>query len=56
MTTIIFLRIKEHGKNEISGYIDLAHRLKTDDFRKIYEGKEKLRPRQSDLSFFNWDA
>jgi hypothetical protein len=56
MTTIIFIRIKESGKNEISGYIDLAHRLKTDDFKKIYEGKEKLKPKPTDLSFFNWDA
>ena len=24
---------KKKGKNEISGYIDLAHRLKTEDFR-----------------------
>ena len=56
MTTIIFIRIANKGKNEISGYIDLAHRLKTDDFKKIYEGKDILRPKPTDLSFFNWDA
>ena len=55
MTTIIFIRdIK--GKNEVSGYIDLAHRLKTEDFRPYYEGKVKLRPKPSDLSYFNWEG
>ena len=56
MTTIIFIRDQKKGKSEISGYIDLAHRLKTEDFVPIYEGKKKLMPRPSDLSFFNWDA
>ena len=37
MTTIIFIRIKEEKKNEISGYIDLNHRLKTEDFKLIFE-------------------
>ena len=33
MSTIIFIRAKPPGKNEISGYIDLAHRMKEEDFR-----------------------
>ena len=36
MTTIIFIRDQRKGKNEISGYIDLAHRLKTEDFTQIF--------------------
>ena len=32
MTTIIFIRDQKKGKNEVSGYIDLAHRMKTEDF------------------------
>ena len=40
MTTIIFIRIKEEKKNEISGYIDLNHRLKTEDFKLIFEKKK----------------
>ena len=40
MTTIIFIRQQKKGHNEISGYIDLAHRLKTDNFRDIFEGKK----------------
>ena len=56
MTTIIYIRDQKKGKNEISGYIDLAHRLKTEDFRQIFEGKKQLMPKPTDLSFFNWDA
>ena len=56
MTTIIFIRIKEEKKNEISGYIDLNHRLKTEDFKLIFEKKKKLIPKPTDLSFFNWDS
>jgi hypothetical protein len=40
MTTIIFIRDQKKGKNEISGYIDLAHRLKTEDFRLYFENKK----------------
>jgi hypothetical protein len=56
MTTIIFIRHQIKGKNEISGYIDLAHRLKTEDFRLYFEGKKTLLPKPSDLSYYNWDA
>ena len=55
MTTIIFIRDLK-GKTEISGYIDLAHRLKTEDFKPIYEGKLKLKPRPTDLSYYNWEG
>ena len=40
----------------MSGYIDLAHRLKTEDFRQIFEGKKLLMPKPTDLSFYNWEA
>jgi hypothetical protein len=45
MTTIIFIRDKKKDRNEISGYIDLAHRLKTEDFKIYFEGKKTLLPR-----------
>jgi hypothetical protein len=32
MTTILFLRYQEQGKNEVSGYIDLADRMKKEKF------------------------
>lgn len=53
--TIIFLRMEVPGKKqEISGYIDYAHRLKTEDFRPIFEGKVRLMPKPTDLSYYNW--
>ena len=38
----------------MSGYIDYAHRLKTENFEPYFEGKKKLLPRPSDLSYYNW--
>ena len=32
LTSIIFLRTKNHKGQEVSGYIDYAHRLKVEDF------------------------
>lgn len=53
LLTIIFIRIETKNK-EVSGYIDYAHRLKTEDFRPIFEGTKNLIPRPTDLSFYNW--
>lgn len=53
--TIIFLRVENpEKKTEISGYIDYAHRLKTEDFRPIFDGSVKLVPKPTDLSYYNW--
>ncbi|XP_039614467.1 cilia- and flagella-associated protein 299 [Polypterus senegalus] len=56
MTSIIFLRDRNSQKQEISGYIDYAHRLKTEDFEPYFSGRKKLFPRPTDLSFFNWES
>ncbi|ELU18780.1 hypothetical protein CAPTEDRAFT_147290 [Capitella teleta] len=56
MTSIIFIRDKNSRGQEISGYIDFAHRLKTEDFEPYFTGKKRLLPRPSDLSFFNWET
>lgn len=37
-----------------SGYIDYSHRLKTEDFKVYFEGKRKVLPRATDLSYYNW--
>ncbi|XP_072352341.1 cilia- and flagella-associated protein 299 [Scyliorhinus torazame] len=56
MTSIIFIRdYNSHGQ-EISGYIDYSHRLKTEQFEGYFGGKKKLMPRSTDLSFYNWDT
>ncbi|CAD8116092.1 unnamed protein product [Paramecium sonneborni] len=53
LLTIIFIRL-ESANCEVSGYIDYAHRLKSEDFKIYFEGKKKLQPRPTDLSYYNW--
>lgn len=55
-TTILFIRMVEAGKNEKSAYIDLAHRMKTEDFATIFMNKRKLLPKRTDLSYYDWDV
>ncbi|CAL6004387.1 Conserved_hypothetical protein [Hexamita inflata] len=56
LACIIFIRDKNHAGQEISGYIDYGHRLKTDDFGQYFRREKKLLPRSTDLSFYNWDT
>ncbi|KAK6191836.1 cilia- and flagella-associated protein 299 [Patella vulgata] len=56
MTTIVFIRDRNSRGQEISGYIDFAHRLKTEDFEPYFGGRKRLLPRPSDLSFYNWET
>jgi len=56
LTTIIFIRDKNHKGQEISGYIDFGHRLKTENFELYFDGKKKLLPKPSDLSYYNWET
>lgn len=56
MTSIVFIRDNNARGQEISGYIDYAHRLKTEEFEPYFQGKKRLQPRPSDLSFYNWET
>jgi Domain of unknown function (DUF4464) len=56
LTTIIFIRDSNSKGQEISGYIDLAQRLRTEDFKSIFDRRKKLLPKPTDLSYFNWDT
>eukprot|EP00941_MAST-03F_sp_MAST-3F-sp1_P006259 g6259.t1 len=56
LTTIIFLRDRNHKGQEVSGYIDYYHRLKTEPFEPYFEQKKRLMPRLTDLSYYNWDT
>lgn len=47
--SIIFIRDRNSRGQEISGYIDYAFRLKTEDFEPYFSGKKRLIPRPSDL-------
>ncbi|KAF4013100.1 hypothetical protein G4228_004391 [Cervus hanglu yarkandensis] len=54
--SVIFIRDKNSHGQEVSGYIDYAHRLKTEDFEVYFSGKKRLLPRPTDMSFYNWDS
>lgn len=41
---------------EVSGYIDYGHRLKTENCEPYFDRKKRLMPRPSDLSFYNWET
>mmetsp|Transcript_29544 Transcript_29544/g.28275 ORF Transcript_29544/g.28275 Transcript_29544/m.28275 type:complete len:241 (+) Transcript_29544:138-860(+) len=56
LTTIVFIRDKNAKGQEVSGYIDLAHRMRTEDFAPVFECRKRLLPKPSDLSYFNWDT
>ncbi|KAI6051027.1 CFAP299 [Marmota monax] len=56
LASVIFIRDKNSHGQEVSGYIDYAHRLKTQDFEVYFNGKRRLLPRPTDLSFYNWDS
>ncbi|XP_045392867.1 cilia- and flagella-associated protein 299 [Lemur catta] len=55
VSSVLFIRDRNSHGQEVSGYIDYAHRLKTEDFEVYFNGKRKLLPRPTDLSFYNWD-
>ncbi|XP_034728820.1 cilia- and flagella-associated protein 299 [Etheostoma cragini] len=54
MTSVIFIRDHNALGQEVSGYIDYAHRLKTQDFEPYFSGKKRLMPGRSDLCYYNW--
>ena len=56
LVTIVFIRDKNSKGQEISGYIDFAHRLQTENLEVIFNGKKRLLPKPSDLSFYNWET
>lgn len=52
----IQLKELEEEGIEISGYIDLAHRLKSEDFTQYFKGSKFLLPKNTDLSYYNWNT
>ncbi|XP_010626913.1 cilia- and flagella-associated protein 299 isoform X3 [Fukomys damarensis] len=51
VSSVIFIRDKNSYGQEVSGYIDYADRLKTEDFEVYFSGKKRLLPRPTDLRF-----
>jgi hypothetical protein len=56
LTSIIFIRDRNHKGQEVSGYIDYHHRLKSENFEPYFEQKKRLMPRPTDLSYYNWET
>ena len=56
LTTIIFLRDYNNKGQEISGYIDLAQRFRTEDFVPIFDRRRRFLPKPTDLGYYNWDT
>ncbi|KAJ3177203.1 hypothetical protein HDU85_005981 [Gaertneriomyces sp. JEL0708] len=56
LTSIIFIRTHNTKGQEVSGYIDYAHRLKAENFEAYFSGHRPLLPRPSDMSFYNWET
>jgi len=54
LASIIFIRDRNHKGHEVSGYIDYAYRLKTEDFAAYFSQKKRFIPKPSDLSYYNW--
>ncbi|XP_029781975.1 cilia- and flagella-associated protein 299 isoform X3 [Suricata suricatta] len=51
VSTVIFIRDKNPHGQEVSGYIDYAHRLKIEDFEVYFSGKRRLLPKPTDMRF-----
>ena len=56
LTTIVFIRTTNNKGQEISGYIDYGFRLQTENFRSYFLKKKHLKPRPTDLSYYNWET
>ena len=56
LTSILFIRDRNAKGQEVSGYIDLAHRFKVEPFEPYFEGRKRMMPNPSDLSYYNWET
>jgi cilia- and flagella-associated protein 299 len=56
LSVIVFLRTRNAKGQEVSGYIDFAHRLKAEKFEDYFDRKKKFCPKPTDLSFYNWET
>ncbi len=54
--TIIFIRDRNAKGQEVSGHIDYALRLKSENFEPYFERRKKLMPKPTDLSYYNWET
>ena len=50
LTSIIFVRDVNSKGQEVSGYIDYAHRLRSTNFEPYFERRKKVRTEASNIS------
>ena len=53
-TCLIFLRSINSLGQEVSAYIDYGDRLSNEDWTLYFNGKKDLKPKITDVSYFNW--
>ena len=53
-TVLIFIRGENSNGQEVSAYIDYGDRLRTEDWHPFFQGKRLLKPKITDVSFYNW--
>ena len=51
----VFLQL-DTGEIEISGHIDLAQRMKSENIMPYLNGEKRLLPRRGDLTYYNWSV
>eukprot|EP00798_Chlamydomonas_sp_ICE-L_P021954 gene21954-29002_t len=51
-----FPLLQNQKNQEVSGYVDFGHRLKSENMEAYFERKKRLMPRPNDLSFYNWET
>jgi hypothetical protein len=56
LMVVLFIRDRNSRGQEISGFIDVAHRMKNESFERYFARRKKLLPRPSDLSYYNWES
>ncbi|XP_045783503.1 cilia- and flagella-associated protein 299-like isoform X2 [Maniola jurtina] len=54
LQSVIFIRHFTKGGFEISGYIDYAHRLISEDWGPYFRNNKMLWPKDSDLGYYHW--
>ncbi len=54
LTTILFVLDKNAKGQEVSGYIDFEHSMKSEAFEPYFDMRKRMMPRSSDMSYFNW--